>query len=361
MTLASCDCGQSLAPIFDRAIPSINGCTLRMMVFAVLAVFLGFFALGTTGAYAQDKQAQPCRTAADDAELASLEKELDSLQVHKAIETAMKTAEEKDLADLKAGKPVFGNHGMLGLGAIDRLTKRVAELDAALKENAVRTEVVKARIAALKALKPCPPENKNPPPKKDEPKTAPPPDHPCRTPEDDKMIATLKAKRALYQAELKVLNNWIKELGRRYEDEQKKGMKEQLAVTDKEITEFGRQRNVLEGDIGGLTKQIDALYALKPCAEEPKTQTTPGTGTTPGGKRPKKAPKHGKHAVSEDNPLYMENYTPAPSTKTKSTAKHDDSGYSGPSRDDVPDDSNDNRTNQQPDTNNQQPDIPIPH
>jgi hypothetical protein len=389
MALASCDCGH--APIFDQATPSINGRALRMIVFAMLAGFLCFCAFGTTDARAQDKQAQTCRTAADDAELADLEKELDSLQIHKALETAMKAAKERELANqiaMKEGKAFPHKYG--GQEGIDRLTRKIAELDAALKENEARTAVVKARIAALKALKPCPPENKTtpakadepgktppktdepgktPPPKTDEPGKTPPPAHPCRTAEDEKTLAALKAKKALYEQELKQLNKWIETLGYRYSDEIKKGFKEQAALTDKQITELERQRGVLEAEIGGLGKQIDALYALKPCVEEGKT--TPGTsGTSPGTKHPKKAVKHGKHAVTEDNPLYMENYTPPPGTKTKSTAKHDDSGYAGPSRSDVPDDSNDNRTNQeqnnrtspqQPDTTNQQPDFPVPH
>jgi hypothetical protein len=343
MTLASCGREQPSAPISD-AIVSANGRALRAMMIAVAAASLCFFAVGTTRAHADG-----CRTAADEAELAKLEKELDSLHIHRSLLETLKAAKEEELAKQKAADniPVV----------IDRLTKKVAELDAALKENAARKEVVKARISVLQALKPCPPENKTPPAKTDEPgKTPPVSDHPCRTPEDDKTIAALKAKKTLYTQELKLLERWIRTLGGRYQEEQKQGLKEQLASTDRQLTEYGRWRGVLEGEIRDLENQIAALYALKPCAEESKT--TPGTsGTTPGTKHPKKAVKHGKHAVSEDNPLYMENYKAPAKTRTSTHQKSGDEGE-GPSQNDV------DRETEQPsndDRTNQQPDIPIPH
>jgi hypothetical protein len=78
----------------------------------------------------------------------------------------------------------------------------------------------------------------------------------------------------------------------------------------------------------------------------------------PGGNQQplKNAVKSRKAGVSEDNPNYMENYTPPAKTKTNTTKKTGDSGYGPPPSDDKTDDKKDDKP-----SNDTQPEIPVPH
>ena len=180
----------------------------------------------------------------------------------------------------------------------------------------------------------------------------------------------LKAKRGLDFRELSLLERLIKSYGKSYDQLKRYGRgeedKRKLESVDKQLTEYQRQRQILEAEIAELEAKIKALLALKPCTEEPKTTPQPATPPSgekpPGGggkattpKHPKKPVKHGKRAVTEDNPLYEEHYTPPLSTKTKTHKKSGDDG-TGPSRDDV-----DRQTDEPSNDNANQPEIPVPH
>ncbi|MBI3678073.1 MAG: hypothetical protein HY243_15800 [Proteobacteria bacterium] len=352
---------KSNSALFKRAV--------RAVVFGALASAFCFFSVGITDAHAQAGQpAVKCRTAADDAELAKLVKELDSLKGHKWRLEALKAEAQKRLEGDKQDKeylpwPRKQEDIAQADARIEQTTKDIAMLDAALKENAARMSEVEAKIAALKALPPCQGPSAGPGP-------VPPPAAipPCRTAEVDAQIAALKAKKELYERELRLLGRTIKTLGKRvsplrdprnYRPEEENG----LRALDRQLTEYERQRTILEAEIAALDAQIRALAALKPCPEEHWTTPQPpgvekpvvGGGKTTPPKHPKKPVKHGKRAVTEDNPLYEEHYTPPPSTKTRTHKKSGDD-TSGPSRDDA-----DRQTDEPSNDNANQPEIPIPH
>ncbi|MBI3678072.1 MAG: hypothetical protein HY243_15795 [Proteobacteria bacterium] len=342
----------------------------RIPALAALICALSFFAIGTTGAYAQEKKTEHCRTAADDAELVKLETELENLRTHRQVLEHLKHDAEEVLKIAKDDDKYFDEKhpdidGKWAKHKAD-LQKGIDDLAALLKEDAARTSEVEARIRVLKAMKPCAPGSETPPPVGPSTATPPVPAHPCRTPEDDKRIDALNVKKAIYQKELSLVNGWIKSLIKSYVKLKQKGDAPlELASVDKQLTSFQNLRFYLEVEIGNLGAQIKALQALKPCPEEPKTtpQPTPQSGEKPptGGskttapKHPKKPVKHGKRAVTEDNPLYEEHYTPPPSTKTKTHKKSGDD-TSGPSRDDA-----DRQTDEPSNDNANQPEIPIPH
>ncbi len=266
---------------------------MRAVLFGALTAAASFF--GPTAAIAQpNPAAAPCRDAAGDAEIAKLEKDLGALKDHKWRLQTLRDESQKALDDrIKDSK----NYDMRGFKQridddIARLTHDIADFDAALARNAAAIRDIEAKIAALKALPPCPPGTAAPPAGPGVTPTPVPPAHPCRTAEDDAAIEALKKEKELDERELSLLQKTIRHLGasvgkmgRRIKNgTASEEDKRNFQALDRQLTDYERQRTDLEAEIAALDAKIRALASLKPCEHWTTPQPQPGPsepGTTP--------------------------------------------------------------------------------
>jgi hypothetical protein len=327
---------------------------------------LCFLALSPGAAQAQGKD-HPCRTAEDDAEISKLDQEWDNLNSRRNTLDYRRSNDDHQLRRFKGADP-------------DRdaqLTKAIA--DSRAESDRLKTEMdkIKSRIEELKALPPCPhwttPQPAAPPPT---PKPVPPPPAPprCRTAEDDAEIKRL-------DHEWDVLNSRRSTLDfqRMQDDEDLRLMKAmaepgpgrrdadpaEVARLTKAIADSQAESDRIRTQQDRIKSRIQELQALPPCPhwttpQPPRTATPPPLHETPpadnGKSLPKKHPKRRRHAVSEDDPRYMENYQGSGGSHASVPKRDDEEGSPGP----VPDDQSDRPApNDAP--SYPTPEIPGPH